>query len=81
MHTIFILGNYKDRLNYKEDKMDNLDSWRVFETTGKVQDYLKYAQEKKVNEARENFISKIEGDRDGRDNDGSGNGNFRDTYK
>lgn len=61
--------------------MDNLDSWRVFETTGKVQDYLKYAQEKKVNEARENFISKIEGDRDGRDNDGSGNGNFRDTYK
>ncbi len=81
MHTISILGNYKDRLNYKEDKMDNLDSWRVFETTGKVEDYLKYAQEKKVNEARENFISKIEGDRDGRDNDGSGNGNFRDTYK
>ena len=40
--------------------MDNLDSWRVFETTGKVEDYLKYAQEKKVNEARENFISKIE---------------------
>ncbi len=81
MHTISILGNYIDRLNYKEDKMDNLDSWRVFETTGKVEDYLKYAQEKKVNEARENFISKIEGDRNGRDNDGSGNGNFRDTYK
>lgn len=81
MHTISILGNYIDRLNYKEDKMDNLGSWRVFETTGKVEDYLKYAQEKKVNEARENFISKIEGDRNGRDNDGSGNGNFRDTYK
>ena len=61
--------------------MDNLDSWRVFETTGKVQDYLKYAQEKKVNEARENFISKIEGDRGGRDDYSSGNGNFRDTYK
>lgn len=81
MHTIFILGNYKDRLNYKEDKMDNLDSWRVFETTGKVEDYLKYAQEKKVNEARENFISKIEGDKNGRDDYSSGNGNFRDTYK
>ena len=61
--------------------MDNLGSWRVFETTGKVEDYLKYAQEKKVNEARENFISKIEGDRDCRDDDSSRNGNFRDTYK
>lgn len=61
--------------------MDNLDSWRVFETTGRVEDYLKYAQERKVKEARENFISKIEGDRDGRDDYGSGNGDFRDSYK
>ena len=61
--------------------MDNLDSWRVFESTGKVEDYLKYAQEKKVNEARENFISKIEGDNNGRDDYSGGNGNFRDTYK
>ena len=81
MHTISIRGNYIDRVNYKEDQMDTVGSWRVFETTGKVEDYLKYAQEKKVNEARENFISKIEGDRDGRDDDSSRNGNFRDTYK
>ena len=26
--------------------MDNLDSWRVFETTGRVEDYLKYTKEK-----------------------------------
>lgn len=81
MHTKFFLGNYKDRITYKEDKMNNLDSWRIFESTGKVEDYLKYAQEKKVNEARENFISKVEGDKNGRDDYGSGNGNFRDSYK
>ncbi len=61
--------------------MDNLDSWRVFESTGRVEDYLKYTKEKRINRARENFISKIEGDRDGRDDDSGGNGHFRDTYK
>jgi hypothetical protein len=66
---------------YREDKMDNLDSWRVFETTGKVEDYLKYAQQKRVNQAREKFISQVEGQKNGRDDYGSGNGNFSDTYK
>lgn len=61
--------------------MDNLDSWRVFETTGKVEDYLKYAKEKRVNEARESFIFKIEGDRNDRENDCGGHGDFRNAYK
>ena len=43
--------------------MDNLESWRMFESTGKIDDYLQYAKEKKINKARENFISKIEGER------------------
>ena len=29
--------------------MDNLDSWRVFESTGRVEDYLKYTKEKRIN--------------------------------
>ena len=36
--------------------MDNLESWRMFESTGKIDDYLQYAKEKKINKARENFI-------------------------
>lgn len=62
--------------------MDNLNSWKIFESTGKVEDYLKYADERKLNEARENFISAIEGDRtNGRNNHSNGDGNFLDGYK
>ena len=28
--------------------MDNLESWRMFESTGKIDDYLQYAKEKKI---------------------------------
>lgn len=28
--------------------MDNLESWRMFESTGKIDDYLQYAKEKKL---------------------------------
>ena len=61
--------------------MDNLESWRMFESTGKIDDYLQYAKEKKINKARENFISKIEGERNGRDNNSCRYGDFSDTYK
>lgn len=62
--------------------MDNLESWKIFESTGKVEDYLKYADERRLNDARESFISAIEGGRtNGRDNHSSGNGNFFDGYK
>lgn len=62
--------------------MDNLDSWKIFESTGKVEDYLKYADERRVKEACESFLSVIEGERtNGRDNHSSGNGNFLDGYK
>ena len=64
--------------------MDNLSSWKVFEATGKVEDYLKYADERRMNEARENFISAInntEGKEDGRDSYGSGDGNIFHGYK
>lgn len=64
--------------------MDNLSSWKVFEATGKVEDYLKYADERRVNEARENFISAIniaEGKKDGRNGYGSGNSNIFNAYK
>lgn len=62
--------------------MDNLGSWKVFETTGKVEDYLKYADEKRVREARESFLSAVEGDKtNGRDKHSNGNGNFLDAYK
>ena len=61
--------------------MDNLESWRMFESTGKIDDYLQYAKEKKINKARENFISKIEGERNGRDNNSDRYGDFTDTYK
>ncbi len=61
--------------------MNNLDSWKIFESTGKVEDYLKYAKEKKINQARMDFISKIESDKNGRDDYSSGNGDFRETYK
>lgn len=61
--------------------MDNLESWRMFESTGKIDDYLQYAKEKKINKARENFISKIEGERNARDNNSGRYGDFSDTYK
>lgn len=64
--------------------MDNLSSWKVFETTGKVKDYLKYADERRVNEARESFISAInntEGRKDGRDGYDDGNGDIVNGYK
>ena len=32
--------------------MDNLNSWKVFEATGKIEDYLKYADERRINTAR-----------------------------
>ena len=28
--------------------MDNLNSWKVFEATGKIEDYLKYADERRI---------------------------------
>ncbi len=62
--------------------MDNLESWKVFESTGKVEDYLKYADERRLQKARENFLSVIEGGQtDDRKNYSGGNGNFRDAYK
>lgn len=62
--------------------MDNLGSWKIFETTGRVEDYLKYADERRLKDARESFLSAVEGERaNGRDNYGSGNGNFRNAYK
>lgn len=62
--------------------MDNLNSWKIFESTGKVEDYLKYADERRLNKARESFISAIEGDKtNGRSNHGNGDGNFLDGYK
>ena len=62
--------------------MDNLGSWKVFESTGKVEDYLKYADERRLKEARESFISAIKGEEtNGRDNHSSGDGNFLDGYK
>ena len=39
--------------------MDNLNSWKVFEATGKIEDYLKYADERRINKARESFIARI----------------------
>ena len=32
--------------------MDNLESWRMFESTGKIDDYLQYAKEKKINQEK-----------------------------
>lgn len=62
--------------------MDNLNSWKIFESTGSVEDYLKYADERRLKNARESFISAIEGEhKNGRNNHGSGNGNFLDGYK
>lgn len=62
--------------------MDNLESWKVFESTGKVEDYLKYAEERRLNQARESFLSVIEGEQtNGRDNYGNGNGNFFNGYQ
>lgn len=62
--------------------MDNLNSWKIFESTGKVEDYLKYADERRLKDARESFISAVEGEStNGRDNHSGGNGNFLDGYK
>ncbi len=62
--------------------MDSFESWKLFETTGKVEDYLNYTKERRLHDAREKFLSVIEGEEaDGRDNHSSGNGNFLDGYK
>lgn len=62
--------------------MDNLSSWKIFESTGKVEDYLKYADERRLNEAREHFISAIEGEKkNGRQDYGNGDGDFLNGYK
>ena len=62
--------------------MDNFESWKAFESTGKVEDYLKYAEERKVKDACKNFISAVEGEStNGRDDYGSGNSDFFDGYK
>lgn len=54
-----------------------MEYWKVFESTGKVEDYLKYADEKRVRDACEKFISAIEREgKDGRNNNSGGNGNF-----
>ena len=81
MNTKSFPVNPKSIKIYSEDKMEYLNSWRVFEETGKIEDYLNYAKEKKINRARENFISKLEGKENGRDNYSSGNGDFPVTYK
>lgn len=61
--------------------MEN-NSWKIFETTGKIEDYLKYAKEKKVDQACERFVSVLEGkDDNGRNNDGSGNSDFRNANR
>ncbi len=81
MNTKSFPVNPKSIKIYREDKMEYLNSWRVFEETGKIEDYLNYAKEKKIKRARENFISKLEGKENGRDNNSSGNGDFPVTYK
>lgn len=62
--------------------MDNKKDWNAFENTGKIEDYLKYADEERIRNARERFISVVEGTKtNGRDNNSSGNGNILDGYK
>lgn len=64
--------------------MDNLNSWKVFEATGKIEDYLKYADERRINKARESFIARIkdtEGKEDGRNSNGAGDDNIFDGYR
>lgn len=62
--------------------MEHWESWKIFESTGKVEDYLKYAEEKRLKNACESFISAVEGEEtNGRNNHGGGNCDFLDGYK
>ena len=61
--------------------MDIFESWKTFEKSGKVEDYLKYAGEKRQKNAYDNFISMLEEDSDGRNNYSSGNGTLPNAYK
>ena len=62
--------------------MDNLESWKVFESTGKVQDYLKFTNQRRINEARESFVSNVEGvNLNGRKSNSDRNGHFINEYK
>lgn len=64
------------------ENLENLENWKIFESTGKVEDYLKYADERRLKNAYESFVSAIEGERtNGRDEHSSGDGNFFDGYK
>lgn len=69
-------------IKLRRDKMDNLKNWKIFEETGRIQDYLKFTNERRVNEAMENFISKVEGEkRDGRKGNSNGNSHFINEHK
>lgn len=62
--------------------MDNLESWKAFESSGRIEDYLKYAKEKKLTDAYENFISAVERqENDGRNDNSSGDSYISDVYK
>ena len=62
--------------------MDNLNSWKAFEGSGKIEDYLRYAKEKKLTDACERFIAVVEGqENDGRDNNSSRDSDFPNVYK
>ena len=62
--------------------MEDLSNWKIFESTGKVEDYLKYADERRLKNAYESFVSAIEGEgTNGRDNHSSGDGTFLNGYK
>ncbi len=59
-----------------------MNNWKQFESTGKIEDYLKYVDERKLKEARERFVSSVESDtKNGRANNGNGNGDFINAYK
>lgn len=62
--------------------MDNLKSWETFQSTGKVEDYLKYADEKRLRDACERFISALDSEgTDGRNNHSGGDGYILNGYK
>lgn len=65
--------------------MEYFDKWKVFEATGKVEDYMEYVKEKQLH-AQNSFLAAIsENGRNqgynGGDNYSSGNGTFHDANK
>ncbi len=61
--------------------MEHRDNSSAFWATGKIEDYLKYSEERKK-QACEKFISAIEGERaNDRDSYSCGDSNILDDYK